>query len=337
MGSPYLSSNESIILSTNDIVVNTVPAEAILTNERLMLVDTRHAALQPQDIPFFAIETVIIGESATQDPLISLSLITGPGVTQALTMVFPQAPRMKRVTERDEWAARLKELSIVSARESTGSRATELLPPWVPGPLPEEGGAAPAPAARPDTAGSAIRHAPLAPRRTREPAASKNRIAIAAVVFVIIVIAIAAVAYVFAPSIFGKGGSSLTAQTPVPVQTTIPTPLPTPVSTPRATPAVTMTPQVIIPQTGVFVQIFYEGTYAGSAGAPERMTNITNTGNTVRQLAVRDEVIYATVQKQDNSGRNLTVEIYSNGKLIKSGSVTAPMGTVALSTDLRTS
>ena len=64
MGSPYLSSNESIILSTNNVIVNTVPAEAILTNERLMLIDTRHAELRPQDIPFHAIETVTIGENS---------------------------------------------------------------------------------------------------------------------------------------------------------------------------------------------------------------------------------------------------------------------------------
>ena len=136
MGSPYLSSNESIILSTNNVIVNTVPAEAILTNERLMLIDARHAELRPQDIPFHAIETVTIGENSASDPVLSLSLVTGPGVTQSLGIVFPQQPRMRRVAERDEWANRLKELSIVSVREG-GTRSMEILPPWVPGPLPE--------------------------------------------------------------------------------------------------------------------------------------------------------------------------------------------------------
>ena len=80
--------------------------------------------------------------------MLSLSLVTGPGVTQAMGIVFPQPPKMRRVAERDEWANRLKELSIISVREG-GTKAMEILPPWVPGPLPEEDGAktVPAPAA----------------------------------------------------------------------------------------------------------------------------------------------------------------------------------------------
>ena len=79
--------------------------------------------------------------------MLSLSLVTGPGVTQSMGIVFPQQPKMRRVAERDEWANRLKELSIVTVREG-GAKSVEILPPWVPGPLPEEAGtnAAPAPA-----------------------------------------------------------------------------------------------------------------------------------------------------------------------------------------------
>jgi hypothetical protein len=343
MGSPYLSSNESIILSTNNVVVNTVLAEAILTNERLMLIDARHAELQPQDIPFHAIETVTIGENSNQDPMLSLSLVTGPGVTQALGIVFPQPPKMRRVAERDEWANRLKELSIISARES-GVKATEIKPPWVPGPLPEETGAGDSGAPRSETE-SKFRNPPLAPRKPQKPAAPKNRMAVAAVVVVIVVIGLAAGAYLFAPSLFGKGGTPLPPVTPASttIVTLVPTPAPTaaiPV-TPAATAPViatpTRAPQVIIPQTGVWVQVKYEGSFTGTAGAPGRFRDISDTGDHVYQLPVKDEIITATIQKQDNSGRKLTVEIYSEGKLIQSGSVSAPKGNVILSADLRTS
>ena len=341
MGSPYLSSNESIILSTNNVIVNTVPAEAVLTNERLILIDARHTEIRPQDIPFHAIETVTIGENSDSDPMLSLSLVIGPGVTQAMGIVFPQPPKMRRVAERDEWATRLKELSIISAREG-GTKAIEIPPPWVPGPLPDETGKGAAPAPVPE-AESKFRNPPLAPRKLKEPAKPKNRMAIAAVVIVVIVIALAAGAYLFTPSLFGKEGGLLAPVTPVP--TAVPTPVATSVPTPVTTPAVTVpatitpaaTPGIIIPQTGVYVRVVYEGNYSGSAGAPERMTDISSTGNTIRQLAVKDEVIFATVQKQDNSGNTLTVEIYSNGKLVDSKSVNAPGGTVDMSTDLRTS
>jgi hypothetical protein len=340
MGSPYLSSNESIILSTNNVVVNTVPAEAILTNERLILIDARHTEIRPQDIPFHAIETVTIGENSDADPMLSLSLVTGPGLTQAMGIVFPQPPKMRRVAERDEWATRLKELSIISAREG-GVLAMEILPPWVPGPLPDETGKGPAPSTRHE-AESKFRNPPLAPRKPREPAAPKNRRAITAGVVVIVVIALVAGAYLVVPSLFGKGGNTLPPATPATttVVTTVPTPVPTTVATPAVTIPVTTAPttipEVAVPQTGVWVRVKYEGSFTGTAGAPGRFRDIADTGDHVYRLPVRDEIVSATIQKQDNTGRQLTVEVYSDGKLIQSGSVNAPMGTVNINADLRT-
>ncbi|MGB9175835.1 MAG: hypothetical protein WCB46_03755 [Methanoregula sp.] len=344
MGSPYLSSNESIILSTNDVIVNTVPAEAILTNQRLMLVDVRHAELQPQDIPFHAIETVTIGENSDQDPVLSLSLVTGSGVTQAMGIVFPQPPKMRRVAERDEWATRIKELSIIFTREGD-RRAMKILPPWVPGPFPDETGAEAAPAAGPE-AESKFRNPPLAPRKPREPAASKNRVAIAAVAVIVVMIALAAGAYLFAPSLFGKGETPhvpLTLATTATL-TTVPTPVPTTAATPAVTTAatapVTTAPPasavLVIPQTGVWVLVKYDGSFSGSAGTSGRFRDIAGTGNHVYQLPAKDEIVSATIQKQDNTGRILTVEIYNEGKLLTSQSVTAPKGTVDINVDLRT-
>lgn len=344
MGSPYLSSNESIILSTNNVVVNTVPAEAILTNERLMLMDIRHTELRSQDIPFHAIETVTIGENSAMDPMLSLSLVTGPGVTQALGIVFPQMPKMRRVAERDEWANRLKELSIISVRES-GAQVMEILPPWVPGPLPDETGAGTAPVPKPE-AESKFRNPPLAPRKPREPPASKNRTAIAAVIVVVVIIALAAGAYLVAPSLFGKGETPPAPVTPVSTTTmiTIATPVPTTAATPAVTTAATApviaappaASALAVPQTGVYVLVKYEGNYSGTAGAPGRFRDIADTGNHAYQIPARDEFITATVQKLDNTGRQLIVEVYSDGKLIKNGSVTAPKGTVTINADLRT-
>jgi hypothetical protein len=343
MGSPYLNSNESIILSTNNVVVNTVLAEAILTNERLMLIDARHAEFRPQDIPFHAIETVTIGENSDADPMLSLSLVTAPGVTQALGIVFPQPPRMRRVAERDEWAARLKELSIISVREG-GTIPMEILPPWVPGPLFEEGKEGESPAAKADTQ-SPFRNPPLTPRKPRGPAAQKNGKVIAAVAIVVVVIALVAGAYLLFPSLLGKGVPAAPPATPAPTPalTTAPTPAPTTIATPKLTTAVPAStpvpapPRLAVPGTGVWVKVSYEGSFSGSAGAPGRYRDITDTGDHLYQLSVKDEVVMATIQKQDNTGRKMTVEIYNQGSLIKSGSVTAPKGTVSISADLRTS
>jgi hypothetical protein len=101
------------------------------------------------------------------------------------------------------------------------------------------------------------------------------------------------------------------------------------------TTAPTTAPAILIPQTGVWVQVKYEGSFNGTAGAPGRFRTIADTGNHVYQLPIKDEIVSATIQKQDNTGRKLTVEIYNEGQLVKSGSVTAPSGTVDISVDLR--
>lgn len=345
MGSPYLKSNEAILLSTNNVTVDIVQAEMILTNERLMLIDTGSTELQPQDIPFGAIETVIIDESPASDPVLSLSLSTGPGISQTLSIVFPQLPKMHRVAERDEWAARLKELSLTAL--SGGERMPVVIsPPWVPGPAPEEtGGAAPGAGAE-----SGFRNPPLTPRKSQKSAASQNRTATAAVV-IIIIIALAAVVFLYAPSLL----SPATAQPSTPVPTTTATPAPSPATT--ATPAVPETtetpavaattrpvvaetpaaePEIVIPGTGVWVLVKYEGSFSGSAGAPGRFRVVNGTGSHIYQLPVKGEIVTATIQKQDNTGRKLTVELYDAGVLVKSVSVSAPSGTVLLSADLRT-
>jgi len=96
MGSPYLNNNESIILSTHNVVINTIPAEAILTNQRLILVDARHTQLRPQDVPFVAIETVTIGDNSAMDPVLSISIVTPDETRHQLGMTFTQLAKYLR-------------------------------------------------------------------------------------------------------------------------------------------------------------------------------------------------------------------------------------------------
>jgi hypothetical protein len=336
MGSPYLNSNETIILSTHNIIVNTVPAEAILTNTRLILVDTRDSRIRPQDISFPAIETVTIGENAAADPMLSLSMVTGPGLTQPLGIVFPQAPKTKRTGERDEWAAKLKEYSAAVIQES-GIIPTELFPPWVPAAPVAEG------VADSDAADNGHRNPPLIPRKPRPETFSKNRtvMAIAAVVVILAVIALAG--YFFAPSLLGITSSPVTpipTTVITPIATTVPaTPTQAPVTvtiTPPLTVVPTATPQSIIPPTGVWVQIRYAGNYTGIVGAPGRFEDIAGSGNHFYQIPARNETVSATVQKLDNSGNILTIEFYNDGRLIKSGSIKTPKGTLELFVSLNT-
>lgn len=337
MGSPYLSTNESIILSAHDIVINTVPAEAILTNQRLMLVDRTHPRLLPQDIPFSAIETVTIGDNSGNDPALSLSVVTPDGTRQPLGMVFPQAPRIHRTGERDEWAARLKELSVI-AQHDTGAVPMELLPPWIPGQIPEDLVAGEDAEVVP--AGTRFKGPSLSERRSRAAGSSTTR-TIGIVVAALLLIAVVAVGVVFyAPSLTGQSVPPVT-----PVPTAVPTQVPAPVTTMTETPTpvpaaeVTLIPptrvQSPIPQNGVWVRVIYDGSFVGSVGAPGRFREIAGSKDQFFQIPAKDEVVTASITKADNSGNPLTVEIYSEGQLLRTATITKPKGTLDLDADLK--
>ncbi len=191
---------------------------------------------------------------------------------------------------------------------------------------------------------SKFRNPPLTPRRPQKNAALQNHTVTTAVVIVMILIALAAVAYLYAPAFLGPGTTPPVTPAPTTVLTPIPTILPTTVIvTPEVTSAtmasVTTAPaavEFLVPQTGVWLMVKYEGSFSGSAGAPGRFRIVNGTGDHIYQIPARDEIVTATIQKKDNSGRRLTIEFYEAGKLVKSGSVTAPSGMVILSVDLRT-
>lgn len=338
MGSPYLSTNETIVLSAHDLIINTVSAEAILTNQRLMLVDRTHPRILPQDIPFTAIETVTIGDESGNDPVLSLSIVTPDGTRQPLSMIFPQKPRTERTPERDEWAARIRELSI-TAQEETGVLAMELAPPWVPGPIPEEVITGEAEEVVP--AGTRFKGPSLSERRSRAAGASKTR-TIGIVAAILLIIAVVAVAFIFfyAPAFSPQTLPPATTPQPTPQMTMPPTAEPT-AEPPTPAPETTgVTPTHVaggVPQTGVWLQVKYDGSYTGTAGAPGRFRDIIGTGNQFFQLAVKDEIVSAAITKKDNSGNLLTVEFYNEGEMVKSASMTRPGGTLETSVNLKTS
>jgi len=349
MGSPYLNSNEAIILSTHNVVINTIPAEAILTSQRLILVDARHASLRPQDIPFASLETVTIGENTGMDPVLSLSVVLPDETRHTLGIVFPQAPKQKRTAERDEWAAKIKESSLVAQKEG-GVKPAELVPPWIAGELPEEEGGT-GEGAGAETGGHV--NPPLAPRKPRVKASpGKRRIFLAAGIVLVLVIALVAAVTFLAPTFTGNLSKTpvtiiptevVPSVTPLPAVTEQPTAVatPEPAETPENIPVVTATTtpeatQAPAPQlSGVWVRIQYGGEYTASYGTSGRIREVTASGEQYYQIPAKDQIVDAAVQKLDASGNLLTVSIYYNGARFASSSTTKPYGTAEIHADLR--
>lgn len=351
MGSPYLNGNEAIILSTHNVVINTTPAEAILTSQRLILVDARHSRLRPQDIPFASVETVTIGENTSMDPVLSLSIVLPDETRHTLGIVFPQAPRQKRTSERDEWAAKIREMSLGEQKEG-GVKPAELVPPWVAGELPEEEGGM---GEGTGTEAGGHVNPPLAPRKPRAKASSGNRrIFLAAGIVLVLVIALVAAVTFLAPTF--TGNLPKTPVTPVPTEvipsvtpsraaTEQPTTVATqePAETPETTPVVTATAvpeatQAPAPQlSGVWVRIQYDGKYTAAYGTSGRIREVSASGEQYYQIPAKDQIVDAVVQKLDASGDLLVVSIYEDGVMVKGSSTTKPYGTVEIHADLRPS
>jgi hypothetical protein len=88
--------------------------------------------------------------------------------------------------------------------------------------------------------------------------------------------------------------------------------------------------------TGVRVNILYPGMFAGTVGDREYPRQVSGTGNQSYTVIINGGIVQASVQKQDNSGNPLTVEIYNNSTLLSKKTVTAPMGEIHLLIDIAT-
>ena len=109
MGHPELNRDESVLLATQNIVVKSVPFEAILTNERLILVNSRDTLMPPQYLPLAAIMAMDTGENAIRDPTITFSVATEAGSTRQMVLTFSRMSGGERRRECDEWVKVLRE------------------------------------------------------------------------------------------------------------------------------------------------------------------------------------------------------------------------------------
>lgn len=118
MAGPYLKSGESIILTTDRVLIDDIEYDVILTSQRLTLVDSGHTSDQPQAIPFATILSVKGGTTPAREPFITLMLIDPIGLEDSRTMdlIFSEQPYEDRAGECDLWVQKLIE-NIVSVRQ----------------------------------------------------------------------------------------------------------------------------------------------------------------------------------------------------------------------------
>jgi len=151
---------------------------------------------------------------------------------------------------------------------------------------------------------------------SRPPAVISPR-GIAAIVIAAIVIACLAGAVFILMS-----GESAHEETPTPpVTTTISV-------TPTATPETT-----VIPGTGVWVRVTYNGTFYGKYGNPGGLREVRGTGDQFYQIKDSTGLVQASFEKLDDSGDTLTVGVYNNGTQVTQVEKRAPRASIAILID----
>jgi len=387
MGNPYLNRDETIILTTQRIRINSTLTDVMLTNQRLILVDPGHAQFRPQTIPLTTIETVMTGEDADGNPDISLSLsaLTPQGATQSKELIFSQKASGERKQERDEWVKQLKEqiasvreealsIKIISPYRESAIQSGEIKPDRIaryPVDSPFKGTShsmqEPGLTSEQKDSGEEIGSEPVSPdkviptitettdsiatvgepeqksgtlaSRFHPPAAPSNKSKIIAVTAIIIIfLALIGAGVIYSTSLQGNSGippEPVDTPTIPPVTTTIPTPAVQQTVTPQATIILPTQPQVLIPPTGVWVRVIYNGNFTGSIGSAGKMRPVTGSVDQFYQVPTVDGIVQALIQKQDGSGNVLTAEVYRNGTMVKNVSITAPQGRIDLVVDLK--
>jgi hypothetical protein len=92
---------------------------------------------------------------------------------------------------------------------------------------------------------------------------------------------------------------------------------------------------VQVPSDGIFIRTSYIGGYEGSYTTGGDTQAIRNSGERVVEIGDPGPAISITVKKQDGStGQVLTVELWQDGHLVKSGTTSLPFGEVNINGDI---
>jgi hypothetical protein len=154
-------------------------------------------------------------------------------------------------------------------------------------------------------------------------------------VLAIVILAVIAGVYIFMQGQSGTPGVSPAPTITVPATTLPATTIP-PVTasvaattmTPSGTPSQVTTPSALVPASGVWVKVTYSGKFTGSVGTPGRLRDISDTGDHLYQISTTDGPVVVSLQKDDGSSAQMTIDVYKDGALMKHTATGAPKGLI---------
>ncbi|MDD1694558.1 MAG: hypothetical protein LUQ71_07520 [Methanoregula sp.] len=320
-----LGSDESVIHTTQELIIDGIGYEAVLTGSRLILVD--HDSGTPREsIPFASIGLAAGETNRLREPVIQLTFSAPDGSPRGIKLIFIHQAAHRHFQNRDKCMDILRDKGVptrlepyrdyslsATRKDSMDAGTLELGQPQGRPAVPEwtiygiQGGKTALP---------------------EEPQPTSPLVTFIVVILIAAIIIGAMIVPIPGPGDTQAGSSAVITGSATSI-TQVPTPVPTPPVTPQ--PTETSAPETrllpgSVPGNGIWVKIIYPGNYAGFLSAGGMRVEVNSSGTQVYQLPVHDTVIDGFIEKADGSGDMLEIEVYNGGTLVASQETTTPRG-----------
>jgi len=323
MDTPSPEDGETVIHTTQRIIINGTSHTGTLTDRRLILVGS-----EPETpriiIPFTDIEIAAADTNRLREPVIRITYTTPDGSARGIELIFVYQVGARNVQGRDKSLGLLEEHGVpVRPAPPDAYRILDRKESMQAGTLVVEGTDA-----RSQAPAWSIYGTQDSGKGTREVPAEVSPMLTIAVGILLAAIVIWAMTV---PLPEPREPSYLAKISVTPVVTKTVAPAPTPTVAPVAT-ILTIVPLQPgqVPGNGFFVKIVYPGEYTGYLSAGGWRKEIAGFGTQLFQVPVQDTVIDGFIEKTDGSGNTLTVDVYNGGIQISEHTTSKPRGMVEM-------
>ncbi len=325
-----LGSDESVIHTTQKLIISGVGYMATFTGSRLILVES-DSGNPAESIPYATIVLAVAGTNRLREPVIQLTVGSGERRTRETELIFIHLATGMDLQNRDKCIAILRDhgvpvrlelhraaFPLLSRKESMDAGTREVdkpsgrpeVPEWriygiarnTKNPLPEE-------------------PPPVSPLLTIVALILIFGICIGGMIMLI-------PGPVEKPSLPHQAITKPTTTT-IPAPTTIATLQPVATTTPAV---LSLPAQYIIPKTGVWVRVDYPGNFTGQIAANGMVREVNSSGDQFYQMYMSSGTIDGFIEKGDGSVRNMSIQIYKGGTLVTYSNTSTPRGIAEIHT-----
>lgn len=322
-----LGSDESVIYTTQELIINGVAFEAVLTDSRLIIVD-HDSGIPRESLPYTGIDLAIAGTNRLREPVIQLTVSSPDGDTREIELIFIHHAAHRHFLNRDKCMAVIRDQGVparldpyrdtshsINRKESMNAGTLELDQP----------------SGRPTVPDLAAYGIVQGSKQTlpEEPQPTSPFVTIIAVIIIAAIVIGALTMPIPGPDETATAASlsiekSSLGVTPTPTPVAATTPVPT------ATTEIPRTGGGDVPENGIYAKITCPGAYSGYFAAAGWRMDVKSSGNQVYLLPVQNTVIDVFIEKSEGSADSLDVVIYSAGAPVAQQETTAPRGLVEM-------